>query len=86
MGTDVSSNGHEHLNVVDGDDIVTDVNFGNLPVPGDVSGVKWNDLDGDGVRDPNEPGCRVFTFTPTSIAMGRWPWGTDVGDGREWLL
>ena len=37
-------------------DIVTGVDFGNLPMPGGVSGMKWNDLDGDGVKDPNEPG------------------------------
>jgi subtilisin family serine protease len=50
------TSGAHTVTIVDGDDIVTDINFGNLPVPGDVSGVKWHDLDGDGVRDPDEPG------------------------------
>ena len=37
-------------------DRVTGVNFGNQADPGAVSGVKWHDLDGDGVRDDDEPG------------------------------
>jgi subtilisin family serine protease len=37
-------------------DTITDVDFGNAPLPGTVSGYKWNDLNGNGVRDANEPG------------------------------
>ena len=35
---------------------MTGVNFGNMPEPGAVSGIKWHDQDGDGVKDPREPG------------------------------
>ncbi|MHB0955706.1 MAG: S8 family serine peptidase [Pirellulaceae bacterium] len=44
-------------------DIVTGRDFGNMPLPGGVSGIKWNDLDGDGIKDPNEPGIGgVYIF------------------------
>ena len=46
-------------------DVVTGVDFGNLPLPGGVSGVKWNDLDGDGVRIRMNRACRACTSTPT---------------------
>jgi hypothetical protein len=41
----------------------------NLPENGRVTGVKWNDLNGNGVRDPGEPGLagwtiHVFTIEP----------------------
>ncbi len=35
---------------------VTDVDFGNAPLPGSVSGFKFNDLNANGVRDAGEPG------------------------------
>ena len=35
---------------------VNDIDFGNQPLPGGVSGVKWNDLNGDGVYGSGEPG------------------------------
>jgi len=34
----------------------TNVNFGNKVPLGSISGYKWNDLDGDGVKDAGEPG------------------------------
>ncbi|MGM0486151.1 MAG: S8 family serine peptidase [Planctomycetota bacterium] len=37
-------------------DTITGIDFGNQGEPGRVSGVKWHDIDGDGVRDPDEPG------------------------------
>ncbi|MAE63770.1 MAG: hypothetical protein CMJ18_05815, partial [Phycisphaeraceae bacterium] len=37
-------------------DTVSDAHFGNVNGEGGISGKKWNDLDGDGVRDPGEPG------------------------------
>lgn len=51
------------------------VDFGNfIPVDGSVSGVKWNDLNGNSFRDPNEPllsGWKIYVdenedgmFTP----------------------
>jgi hypothetical protein len=33
-----------------------DVNFGNRALPGSISGYKWNDLDGDGMKEDGEPG------------------------------
>lgn len=46
-----------HTVVVEPGSVNDDVHFGNQPVePGAVRGIKWNDLDGDGQRDDNEPG------------------------------
>ena len=39
-------------------DVFRNLNFGNRPVPGSASGIKYNDLDGDGQRDPGEPGIQ----------------------------
>ncbi len=35
---------------------IAGVDFGNLPLPGAVSGIKWDDRNGNGVKDPGEPG------------------------------
>ncbi|MBM4047568.1 MAG: hypothetical protein FJ279_20880, partial [Planctomycetes bacterium] len=40
---------------------VRNLNFGNVPL-GRISGVKWNDQDGDGVRDTGEPGLADWTI------------------------
>jgi len=39
-----------------------------VEVPGSIEGTKWNDLDGDGVRDAGEPGL------PN--------WEIEIGDGK----
>lgn len=44
-----------HKITVTGGDVFKDINFLNVP-SGSISGIKWNDLDGDGQRDSNEPG------------------------------
>ena len=36
------------------------VQFGNIELS-EISGVKWNDLNGDGVFDPNEPTIEGWT-------------------------
>jgi uncharacterized repeat protein (TIGR01451 family) len=41
-----------------------------------ICGIKWNDLDGDGVKDPNEPGLSGWTIhliygTPPSLLQGQ---------------
>ncbi|WP_373693608.1 SdrD B-like domain-containing protein [Limnofasciculus baicalensis] len=36
--------------------VVNDIDFGNKALFGQIQGTKWNDLDGDGVQDANEPG------------------------------
>ena len=35
---------------------VTGVDFGNQVIPATIEGQKWNDLNGNGVKDPGEPG------------------------------
>ena len=42
---------------------VTDIDFGNQEIlPGEIRGSKWNDLDGNGVRDEGEPGIANWTI------------------------
>ena len=44
------------VDVIQFGDSFTDLDFGFGGDPGTVSGIKYNDLDGDGQRDPDEPG------------------------------
>lgn len=46
------------------------LNFGNQLIPNAIGGIKFEDLDADGVRDPGEPGLAGFTITLTSTAAG----------------
>ena len=39
-----------------------DVNFGNIPPLGSIAGVKFNDINGNALRDPGEPGLPNFTI------------------------
>jgi subtilisin-like proprotein convertase family protein len=48
---------------VGGDEEVIDVDFGNRALPGSISGQKWNDVDGDGIKDPEEHGMEGWTIT-----------------------
>ena len=41
---------------------VPNINFGNRPRPSEITGVKWNDLDQDGLRDVDEPGVSGVTI------------------------
>ncbi|MEB3218005.1 MAG: S8 family serine peptidase, partial [Nostocales cyanobacterium 94392] len=71
---DVQALGEAILNMATSSDIhvvnlspgqtVTDIDFGNRQVVpnGSISGTKWNDLDGDGVRDSGEPGLQGWTI------------------------
>lgn len=36
--------------------VITDIDFGNKALFGQIQGTKWNDLNGDGFQDANEPG------------------------------
>ena len=48
---------------VEEDEAIENIDFGNvLSSPGAIEGVKWNDLDKDGVRDNNEPGLEGWTI------------------------
>ena len=38
------------------------VDFGNHALPGSIHGQKWHDLNGDGVKDPGEPGLQGWTI------------------------
>jgi extracellular elastinolytic metalloproteinase len=35
--------------------VATGIDFGNRQLPGQVSGIKWNDLNADGIRDVDDP-------------------------------
>ncbi len=66
-------------------ELITDVDFGNQPEPGSVSGVKWNDLDGNGVRDEGEPGMGgIYIYADLNndgmIALGE-PAAITAADG-----
>ena len=65
------------------------------PPPSTVSGTKWNDIDRDGLRDPDEPGLEgwiIFVdsdaagipgeldWTDTVVVNGVW----DPGEGEQW--
>jgi subtilisin-like proprotein convertase family protein len=49
------------VELADGE-IAQDVDFGNMPLPGSISGTKWNDRNGDGVRDEGEEGLAGWTI------------------------
>lgn len=37
---------------------IDNLNFGNWAPPGEIHGMKFHDLNGDGIKDPNEPGLQ----------------------------
>jgi autotransporter-associated beta strand protein len=64
----LTSGGNSGQRVVVGSgQVVAGVNFGNwAPPPAEIHGTEWNDLNGNGVRDPGEPplaGWTVFLDT-----------------------
>ncbi|WP_264322338.1 SdrD B-like domain-containing protein [Zarconia navalis] len=45
------------------DEVATDINFGNAELdPGEIQGIKWNDINGDGIQDADEPGLEGWTI------------------------
>ncbi|HEX9305002.1 MAG TPA: SdrD B-like domain-containing protein [Thermoanaerobaculia bacterium] len=44
--------------------------FGNQLIPNAIGGIKFEDLNANGVRDPGEPGLAGFLITLTSTAAG----------------
>ncbi len=77
------------INIGNRGEIITDVDFGNYPDRGSVSGVKWNDLDADGIQDPNEPGIEgVYIYADLdnngSIALGE-PAAITAADGSYFI-
>lgn len=67
--------------------VAMDIDFGNwIAPPGEIHGVKWNDLDGDGVWDqPDEPGLEgwtIFLDTNSNHALDNGEtWTTTGPDG-----
>jgi hypothetical protein len=43
---------------------IDSLNFGNW-MPGSIHGMKWHDLNGDGTKDPNEPGLEGWKINLT---------------------
>ncbi len=41
---------------------ITSINFGSFPPFGEIHGSKWNDLNGDGIRDAGEPGLEGWVI------------------------
>lgn len=56
-------NGASHFVIVRSGQSVTDIDFGNTrAVPGTAHGTKWQDTNGNGVRENNEPGLPGITI------------------------
>ncbi|MEX2171743.1 MAG: SdrD B-like domain-containing protein [Pirellulales bacterium] len=60
-GSVQTTNSAQHVNLGAGE-IVEGVDFGNFVATATIHGEKWSDLDGDGVRDPGEPGINGVTI------------------------
>ncbi len=50
-----------HVVTLGGGEIVDGLDFGNVSTSGEIRGVKWNDLDGDGQQDGDETGSGEVT-------------------------
>lgn len=55
------SGGVQTVNLSKGE-IETNIGFGNKALPGQIQGIKWKDTDGDGIKDPGEPGLADWTI------------------------
>jgi len=51
-----------HTVIVGPGETVENIDFGNMYRFGEIRGTKWNDLNGNGVRDQNEPGLEGVTI------------------------
>ncbi len=49
---------------------VTDIDFGNYWANASITGMKWNDLNADGVKDAGEPGLDGWTINLTGPISG----------------
>ena len=65
--------------------VVGGIDFGNRMLPVAVGGVKWDDLDGSGVRDAGEPGVEGWRIFADLDEDGLWqagePFAHTDGDG-----
>jgi hypothetical protein len=57
-----------HAAVLRSGQVVGNLNFGNW-MPGSIHGTKWHDLNGDGVKDPDEPGLKDWQINLTGDAV-----------------
>ena len=51
-----------HSVTVEAGQEIAGIDFGNRPLPGEIHGSKWYDLDGDGQRDEGEQGLADWTI------------------------
>ena len=58
------------------------LDFGNQLIPNAIGGIKFEDLNANGVRDPGEPGLSGFTINLTPAAPGSPPVGSIVTDAN----
>ena len=56
------------------------LDFGNQLIPNAIGGIKFEDLNANGVRDPGEPGLAGFTISLSSPSPGSPPVQTAVTD------
>ncbi|MDC0176265.1 FG-GAP-like repeat-containing protein, partial [Planctomycetaceae bacterium] len=74
-----------HLVTVSPGAVITDTDFGNSLIPGEIHGTKYRDDDGDGVRDADEPGLADWTIyldtNQNGIFNGGEPTATTNDDG-----
>jgi hypothetical protein len=58
------------------------LDFGNQLIPNAIGGIKFEDLNANGVRDPGEPGLSGFTINLTPASPGTPPVGTATTDSN----
>ena len=56
--------------------------FGNYQLVGDISGTKWNDIDGDGKRGANEPGISGVKIYLDQNDNGEWDYADSNANGQ----
>ena len=66
--------------VISCDDNFNGLDFGNQLIPNAIGGIKFEDLNANGVRDPGEPGLAGFTISLTPSSPGAPPLQTVVTD------
>jgi serine-aspartate repeat-containing protein C/D/E len=64
------------------DENFSGLDFGNQLIPNAIGGIKFEDLNANGVRDPGEPGLAGFTISLTPASPGTPPVGTVTTDSN----
>ncbi len=68
--------------VIHCDEDFSGLDFGNQLVPNAIGGIKFEDLNANGVRDPGEPGLSGFTISLSPNAPGQPPLQSVVTDAN----